>query len=477
MSGWCVSLSKPEKGLWTIVILAAIAVLIYEWVLVIGDFVQYPFRSHVIYEEEDFLELPTVLLCSRDPINNTIGSKLSPSQSTIRYVQQLTYPSATSPSSFAQLQQSEITTGNDDFNRFANQYYSDDKWRAYVDLHFKCEGMITRCQIGDGPNMTAYDCCIIAKHVTSPVGPCVSFTLPDQYIPSYLGGFHIDIEIRSSDLQSSVNGVPFPGIDVYIGDSVEKPMYPALRLQRDSIYSIKLRAQTHLKSNKRKCNKQMADSYFTDMPFIAATMNCTSKIIYNRCNCYPFFKLQTDNREQSSTCDWNKLTSCANETLRMMKEKRNVTDLYNQQYSSICGTITPPCSWMKYETTVTMDKDLNINPINFAAKLTFYYEDFEVLIIEQYFAPNFHDVIIQVGGALVFWFVIIHILMYIVEGFKLCKTNTKQNNKIEDAEMMAPPKSHLPPVVTHFSEQQTRVLEPLPPITVNEGHQETQTHG
>lgn len=228
-ASWCSRLSKKEKTCWTLISLAALGALIYEWILVIQCYVDQPVRSNVFYKEPKRMRFPSLLFCQRQFYLNEslIGGTVNdqPSQNVARYMRIVTNPTGSDVSASGVQSNGLVFGSEQEQNRAQSDYlayvgrYHNNPWAAFERIMLSCPDMVKQCALG-GQNYSGTACCQEwAVRRLTPVGPCLAMQPPDQEVPSSNGGFEIDFELSANAYNFAPN---FGGFDLYVGDMIGK---------------------------------------------------------------------------------------------------------------------------------------------------------------------------------------------------------------------------------------------------------------
>lgn len=259
-------------------------------------------------------------------------------------------------------------------------------------------------------------------------------------------------------------------------------MTPALTLTDEDSYTVQLTATTYDNNMNRDCNRNLQPLFRQfNLVGMDQAMRCTAASVRRLCQCDPIFKVQLDavaylqytnyrpvdylgtdsgssytvSQGSYQFCDMTNILRCAQPLLNSTRDQANFTQQAQRLLSGLGGIpcdLRPPCVDNRYNFAVTEFREMTPTSGNYRARLRLYYETFVLTEIEQRQAYNFHDVIINMGGALTFWFVAIHILVCLVSALKYCvhccghhgmdhhnQTNgVGRGNKVADIEQQHP---------------------------------------
>lgn len=255
--------------------------------------------------------------------------------------------------------------------------------------------------------------------------------------------------------------------------SLGKPMSAALTLSDEDSYTVQLAATTYENRVDRECNRRL-EPLFHQLDFVGMdqAMRCTSSVIHKLCQCYPVYKIQFDavastynapyqsyntggmdsgssyqiSQGSYQFCDLNNILRCAAPLLNSTRDQSNFTLVAQRQLGYVPCDMRPPCIDNRYHFAVTEFREMTPVSSSYRSRLRLYYESFVLTEIEQRQSYSFHDVVVNMGGALTFWFIAVHLLIYFVSACKSCfsyggyggnqnHTNGVGRNKVADIEV------------------------------------------
>lgn len=223
-------------------------------------------------------------------------------------------------------------------------------------------------------------------------------------------------------------------------------MSPALTLLDEDSYTVQLAATTYENSIDRECNRHLEPMFHQlDFTGMDQAMRCTASIIHKVCQCYPVYKIQFDAVASASGppyqygangmdsgasfqvaqgsyqfCDLTNILRCAAPFLNSTRDQNNFTSVTQRQLGNVPCDMRPPCIDNRYHFAVTEFREMTPVSSSYRSRLRLYFESFVLTEIEQRQSYNFHDVIINMGGPLTFWFIAVHLLIYFVAVCKGC---------------------------------------------------------